>query len=460
MAHPLAAVSPPSRIPLLLTCAIGLACWHVQEATAADLPTRPNVVFVISDDQGWADMGYHGSDVLTPNLDRLAAGGVRLNQNYVYPTCSPTRAAVLSGRNPSRFRIYGPIAGRSTHALPTDIVTLPKALRERGYYTAISGKWHLGLRPEVGPLKYGFISSYGYLHGQCDPYTHLYKIGDPSWHRNDKLITEKGHATDLITDEAVRIIKESRSRPFFLYVAYSVPHYPLDEPAKWLDMYEGKIKDPSRRLFAASLTHMDDGIGRIIKALDEAGHREKTLFIYTSDNGGQKSWSSKTQYKGRYADKPHKVLGNNKPLRGWKGELYEGGVRVPALANWPGVLKPRGVETPVHVMDWLPTLVNLAGGEVNKKDKLEGVDIWPVLNGQPLEKKRTLYWNTGGRYAVRHGDLKMIKHRDGRIELFNLAKDPHEEKDLSRTQTAGVALMESLLAVQRYDDPDSKKKPK
>jgi arylsulfatase A-like enzyme len=445
--------APAARLARALVAACLAVSTGGPSALGANRTARPNVVVIVSDDQGWADIGYHGSDVLTQTLDGLAEAGVRLDQSYVYPTCSPTRAALLAGRNPSRFGIHTPIGGRSEQALPTDVVTLPKTLAELGYRTAISGKWHLGLRPEVGPLQYGFASSYGYLHGQVDPYTHLYKNGDPTWHRNDKLIQEQGHATDLITDEAIRVIEAKNDLPFLLYVAYSVPHYPLDEPAEWLDLYDGKIEDPSRRLFAASLTHMDAAIGRIVEALDRTGKRKETILIFTSDNGGQKSWSNRTQYAGRYADKPHHVLGDNRPLRGWKGEPYEGGVRVAALVSWPGVLDARVIESPVHVMDWLPTLVTLAGGDVDPADQLEGVDIWPLLTGEVQHAKRTFYWNTGSHSALRHGDWKFIQHESGRTELFDLAKDPYETHDLTATEAARTTELRQLLNYQQELDP-------
>jgi len=417
--------------------------------------TRPNIVFVVSDDQGWRDIGYHDSDVLTPHLDKLATDGIKLHRHYVYPTCSPTRAALISGRNPSRFGINVPIAGTSKLALPTDIATLPEALRRLGYHTAISGKWHLGLRPQVGPRRYGFISSYGYLHGQIDPYTHLYKTGDRTWHRNEQFIEEEGHATDLITDEAVRVIESAGDKPFFLYVPYSVPHTPLSEPDRWTSMYIDRIKEPSRRWFAASITHMDEGIGRIVAALERTGKRDNTLIVFISDNGGQKSWHRIAYYKGRYADKPHNVLANNLPLRGWKGQLYEGGVRVPALVNWPSKLKPGKLDAPVWILDWFPTLVSVAGGLVESKDRLEGENIWPLLTGQRQPQPRTFYWNTGGLFAVRHGDWKIIQNRKQpkKAELYNLADDPYETRNLAGMYPNQLAHLRGILGKQRQLDP-------
>ena len=187
-------VVPALVLLTLLSCATEFA------QTAA-----PNILILIADDMGWHDIGYHDSDIKTPTLDKLAAAGVRLERHYVCPTCSPTRAGLLTGRNPSRFGISGPIDGRSTLSLPLKTPTLARTLKDRGYVTGLFGKWHLGLRPEVGPRQYGFDRTYGYFHGQIDQYTHRYKNGDRSWHRNDEFVDEKGHATDLIADETVRV---------------------------------------------------------------------------------------------------------------------------------------------------------------------------------------------------------------------------------------------------------------
>ncbi len=322
-------------------------------AAAADRP--PNIVVIIADDLGWKDVGYHGSEIRTPHIDKLATAGVRLERHYVYPTCSPTRAGLLTGRNPSRFGIHAPIAGRSEQRLPSGTPTLASILRTRGYTTALLGKWHLGLRPEVGPRQYGFDQTYGYLHGQLDQYTHLYKNGDRSWHRNDSFVDEKGHATDLIAGEAVRFIATQRSKPFFLWVAFSVPHFPLQEEDKWVAPYSSSIKDPSRRLYAASVTHMDAGIGRIIAALEKAGKLSETVIFFTSDNGGQQEYHSEVDYGGKHG--PNPVLGNNRPLRGWKTDLYEGGVRVPAFVYWARPSQAQGASGTSQ----LPRLVPYVG---------------------------------------------------------------------------------------------------
>ena len=371
------------RNPLLQVgiCTLLTGASVAWAAAAGSRPNiRPNIVFILADDLGWADIGYHNPQILTPNLNRLASGGVRLEQHYVYPTCSPTRVGLLTGRVPSRFGVLGPLGARG--AVPPKTPTLASILRRCGYTTHISGKWHLGSLPQYRPLHYGFDTSYGYLRGQIDPWTHRYKLGDRTWHRNDELIDEPGHATDLITDEAVRIIRMKHDQPFLLYVAYSVPHYPLAEPDRWTSLYNGRITDQWRRLFAASVTHMDAAVGRILAALEQTGQRDNTIVIFTSDNGGQRSWNApRTHYRGRY--KPHTTLGCNLPLRGWKGDLHEGGIRVPALISWPGhVPKGKIIEAPACILDWMPTLCRLAGYQLSPELHLEGMDIWPLATGE------------------------------------------------------------------------------
>ena len=343
--------------------------------------------------------------------------------------------------------------------LPPDIVTLPGALRSRGYTTHITGKWHIGTPPDYRPLLFGFDTSYGSFRGQIDPYTHRYKLGHRTWHRNDQLLDEKGHATDLIAGEAIRVIRESHEKPFFLYVSFTVPHYPLAEPDQWTAMYDEKIEDRWRKLNAASISHMDEAVGRIVEALQQAGKRENTLIVFCSDNGGQQAWDAqKEQYEGRY--QPHTTLGNNLPLRGWKTDLYEGGIRVPCCVNWSGHV-PAGqvVESPTSIMDWMPTFCERSDRPAELSWCLSGQDIWPLILGKELISRkekaqpRTLYWATPSELAVRHGNWKLIRSRNdsitnGQIELFNLANDPYEKNDLADELSDRVAELTKILDEQ------------
>lgn len=414
---------------------------------AGGAPRLPNIVVLIADDLGWNDVGYHGSEILTPNLDKLATAGVRLERHYVYPTCSPTRAGLLTGCNPMRFAIYGPIADRSEAALPKSTVTLATMLRARGYFTALVGKWHLGLRPQVGPRQYGFEQTYGYLHGQIDQYTHRYKNGDRTWHRNDSFLDEEGHATDLIAAEAVRIILSSREQPLLLWVAFSVPHHPVQEEPQWSKPYEQSIQDPSRRLYAASVTHMDAAVGRIVKALEEAGQLNNTLLFFTSDNGGQQNYASSTEYGGKHG--PYPTLGDNRPLRGWKGELYEGGIRVPAFVYWRGRLRPLVVQERISLLDWFPTFAFLANAEIAGTWKIEGRNIWPILLGERTSVlPPVLCWKTETAQGLLEGDWKLIVSGStgSTAELYNLAADPAEQKDLAAEDPGRVESLGRILA--------------
>jgi len=397
---------------------------------------NPNILFILADDLGWADVGYHGSDIITPTIDRLARSGKILSQHYVMPTCTPTRVSLMTGKYPSRYGVLAPAYGE---VIDLGDPTLASLLAENGYYTAIAGKWHMG-SPPYTPLKYGFQSSYGYFDGQIDPYTHEYKTETDlterrSWHRNDAYLDESGsHVTDLLTAEAIRIIEEEREEPFFLYVAHHVPHSPLSEPEEYHDLYkEDVLMHPSRRLFAAAVSHLDESIGQIIDALERTGQRDNTLIVFISDNGAQQSWQSETEYEGRYAGDPHLVLGNNYPLRGWKGSLYEGGIRVPGFVNWPGHLEPGIVDHPIHISDWLPTLNKLAGVENEKIPGLDGRNVWPQISAdQTPENPKSMYWKIRNTQAVREGDWKLLLHGNDDVELYNLKEDfreAHNRKD-------------------------------
>jgi arylsulfatase A-like enzyme len=419
-------------------------------AAAAGTQRAPNILVLMADDLGWNDVGYHGSEIRTPSIDSLASEGVRLERHYVYPTCSPTRAGLLTGRNPARFAIQGPIAGRSEEALPSDTATLAGLLRTRGYSTALAGKWHLGLRPEVGPRKYGFDRSYGYLHGQLDQYTHRYKNGDRTWHRNDSFIDEEGHATDLIAAEAVRILREPRHQPLFLWVAFSVPHHPVQEEQQWLAPYETSIGNPSRRAYAAAVSHMDAAVGRIIEALRDLGQLDDTLILFTSDNGAQENYESKTEYEGRHG--PNPVLGSNLPLRGWKGGLYEGGIRVPAFLYWRGRLRPGVVRDQVNVVDWLPTFASLAGAQVTRQMKIDGRNVWPLMTGDPVHRGGSrFFWEIGSARGLLQDDWKLIvPSRAGAVlELYDLARDPAETRNLASEHPDKVKAMLEEIAAQK-----------
>ena len=258
----------------------------------------------------------------------------------------------------------------------------------------------------------------------------------------------------MIAGEAVRFIAKQRSQPFFLWVAFSVPHFPLQEEDKWVAPYSSSIKDPSRRLYAASVTHMDADIGRITAALERAGKLSETVILFTSDNGGQEEYHSETDYGGKHG--PNPVLGDNRPLRGWKQDLYEGGIRVPAFVYWADRLKPRVLQTPVSYLDWFPTLAHLAGARVSDQWKLEGRNVWPLVSGQGAQSPMTtFYWNIRDSAAVLQENWKLIvrQQNPNAVELYDLGRDAAEKANQATENPGKVEELREVLAVQRNFDP-------
>ncbi len=394
---------------------------------------EPNILVIIADDAGWNDVGYNGSEIETPNIDYLARSGVKLNRFYVAPTCSPSRAAFLTGMPASRIGIVAPISGKSEKTLPDSLTTLPQALREAGYETALMGKWHLGLKPESGPEIYGFDYSYGFLHGQIDQYSHVYKNGDKSWHRKGDFIEEEGHATDLITRETINWLTDKRdlNKRFFLQVAYSVPHFPLQEEEKWKERYYGVISDSSRLDYAASMTHMDVGIGQIMETLKKEDLERNTVVLFMSDNGAQKEWYPDEQYEGKHG--PNPTLGSNLPLRGWKTLNYEGGIRVPAVFYWNNKLDKATLETPVDITDLMPTFLEIAGVE-KRPNNVEGENIWDLIIGEDEVQNRAIYVRGHLQESVTTEKWKIIRTRhpdkEPEYELYQIDKDPEEGKNV------------------------------
>ncbi len=437
------------RLPIL--CLLLLSCVSARSAA------KPNFVFIMADDLGWADVSFHGGNAPTPHLDKLAAEGVELTQHYVAPVCSPTRTGLLTGRCWSRFGVTNPTNSR---ALPWDTVTLPRALKTVGYETAITGKWHLGSKPEWGPNHYGFDHSYGSLAGGVGPYDHSYKKGEFSvtWHRNEKLIKQTGHVTDLITNEACVWLEQRSDKPFFLYVPFTAVHLPVKEP-EWLDKVPAGITGDVPRQYAACIMHLDDCVGRIVAALEKAGKRDDTLLVFTSDNGG--SWAENNDTKYPADDYPSgKLPGNNKPLRDQKGSIYEGGTRVPCIASWPGKLQAGRHDAPVQITDWMPTFCALAGFKTDKNLKWDGIDLWPQLGEGAAASQRVIYTVAPGfrSRSLRAGDFKLVLHAKSGVEtaeLYDIAKDPNETTDLAKPMPAKLAELRAALSTFAKADKDA-----
>lgn len=443
-----------------VVCVLAFAFVCRADASNADTvngnkAARPNILLIVADDLGWADVGFHGGRIETPVLDKLAHTGVELDQHYVQPVCTPTRTALMSGRYPSRF---GPQAQAPSNlrAMPLGTVTLASALKSVGYSTYVCGKWHLGSREEWSPNHYGFDHSYGSLVGAVDPWTHQYRRGEyaKTWHRDGKRLDEEGNATELVARQAEAWIREKRG-PWLVYVPFHAVHVPIDTPEQYKQRYAGRkfeddpAKDESFHRFAAFVMQLDAKIGALVKAVDETGQRDNTLIVFTSDNGGK--LKSNNPYIGSVADSP--LLSSNGPLRGEKAQLYEGGIRVAAFANWPAKLAPRKVTTPMHCVDWMPTLTSLAGYTPSAELRWDGRDVWPTLTGEVAKPEpRSFYIALRNAAAVRDGDWKLIVGKDGKRELFNLAADPYEKEELSQREPMRVAALEKQFVEFRQSD--------
>ena len=414
----------------------------------------PNIVVIVSDDQGWADIGYHNDEIKSPNLDRLCAAGVELDCHYVQPQCTPTRVALLTGRYPSRFGMHCTSASNQ-QAVPHGTLTMASMLKSRGYKTGIFGKWHLGSKPEWGPNHFGFDTSYGSLAGAVGMYDHRYRLKSPfveTWHRNHEFVSDVGHATDLVTAEAIRFLGEQKDEPFFLYVPYHSVHTPLVEDIRWLKQNE-HIKSSSRRLFAAAVTHLDHCVGQLVSALEKAGHAENTILLFTSDNGGLPNYGG-----GNYPppDPALKNYSSNLPLNGRKTDVYEGGYRVPAFIHWPKQWKPQKLKTPMHVVDWMPTFATLCDYPIEEDLGWDGVDVGGQLRGlEPPADSRQFYinWGGGSKLALRDGDWKILRNgKKDSWKLFNLKEDPNETNDLSEKRPDKLNALRSEIEKQRKRD--------
>ncbi|HJZ56346.1 MAG TPA: arylsulfatase [Gemmataceae bacterium] len=443
--------------PLLLALA---ALGFASQQSAAD---QPNIVFLLADDLGYADCGFMGGkEIKTPHIDKLAAAGARLDAFYVQPVCSPTRAALMTGRYPMRHGLQvGVVRPWAQYGLPLDERTLAQALKEAGYTTAICGKWHLGhFAPEYLPTRRGFDHQYGHYNGAIDYFTHI-RDGGFDWHRDDKACHDEGYSTHLITREACAFVAENAGKkPFFLYVPFNAVHAPHQVPEKYTAAYPDLQGE--RKTYAGMLAAMDEGVGEIVAAVEKAGVRGNTLFVFISDNGGPQ---------------PGKVTDNGK-YRAGKATLYEGGVRVAACVTFDGKIKPGSVVAePMHMVDMYPTLIRLAGGSLEQKLPIDGKDVWPTIaDGKPTPHDAILLNTTPGGGAIRTGDWKLVLNggspddpdggpvpkkgaKDG-VELFDLKADPYEKTNLADKNPEKVTELRAKLDAYAKQAVPPKAKPK
>jgi arylsulfatase A-like enzyme len=409
-----------------------LAALMLVAAGSADAqtPRRPNIILIVADDLGYGDLGVQGGrDVKTPNLDRLAAQGVRMTDAYAnHASCAPSRAALMTGRYQHRFGFENNpgLAQQSspTVGLPRDVGILPERLRALGYATAMVGKWHIGFTPENLPTARGFDRFYGFLDGAM-AFTADARSGRKDILRGTERAPMPAHTTEAFTDEAVDFIQDNPNRPFFLYAAYNAVHAPLQTTGPYLARF-AHVQDPQRRTYLAMLAALDDAVGRIMGAVDSAGLARDTLIVFTSDNGGP-TWQTTS---------------SNGPLNGVKALMLEGGIRVPTLLRWTGRL-PAGRTSDAIATGFDFTATALAAAGAPRTPDLDGVDLTPILSGQTRpDPARRLYWRGGPQGAMRAGPWKLVKAEDGWF-LFNLARDIGERRDLAAVEPARLAQMKA-----------------
>ena len=421
---------------LFAACVALAACvLHVTSTQAraqAVEAERPNVVVIFTDDQGTLDMNAYGSeDLTTPNMDALAHRGVRFTQFYAAaPVCSPSRAGLLTGRYPIRAGQPGNAPSREGKAgMPTEEVTIAEMLKEAGYATAHIGKWHLGYTPETMPNRQGFDYSFGHMGGCIDNYSHFFYWNGPNrhdlWENGEEVHRQGAFFPELMVEEATRFIEDNQDQPFFLYFAMNTPHYPYQGKEKWLAHYED-LPYP-RNLYAAFISTLDEQVGRLVDRIDALGLREETLIIFQSDHGHS------------VETRAHNGGGNAGSYRGAKFSMFEGGLRVPALASMPGTLPEGEVRGQLaHGTDWLPTIAELTGAPLPDRF-IDGKSLVDVITRDASSPHEVLHWQTGrgegAQWAVREGPWKLIRNpRDptmkGSIEtdlfLSNLEKDVTE----------------------------------
>lgn len=398
-------------------------------SSATAQSSRPNVVFILVDDMGWGDLSIYGrTDYQTPNLDRLARQGVRFTNAYANQTvCTPTRIAFLTGRYQARLPIglREPLGNRSQPAsnnigIPINQPTIASLLKANGYETALVGKWHAGYPPNFGPLQRGFDEYFGHLSGGIEYFTHTGTDRILDLYENDVPVQRSGYVTDLFTDRAVEFIQRPHSRPFYLSLHYNAPHWPwqgpTDQASTAFYLTNGYTAGGSQATYAAMVKSLDDGVGRVLDALEASGQADNTLVIFTSDNGGER-------------------FSNFGPFRGQKTSLYEGGIRVPAIIRYPGVTQANQVSNQVIItFDLTATILAATGTNFHPNYPPDGQNLLPLLRGKRSEFSRTLFWRyraqvSARQKAVRSGDWKYLSVA-GEEFLFNVATDPGETVDL------------------------------
>lgn len=415
-----------------------LFCLLPWMAAAQPREQRPNILYIMADDMGYGDLsGYGRKDYGTPNLDKLAAQGMKfINAYAAAPVCTPTRTAFITGRYPARTPVglYEPLRVHSRDSLAgltTETPSIATYLKAAGYATYLVGKWHLGFKPQFSPMQNGFDYFFGFHSGAVDYARHHAPMTGPDLYENERPVERTGYMTDVLKEKAIEVIRQPHPRPFFLALMFNAPHWPWQAPgersntdtATSINTWSG---GGSAATYAAMVKSLDEAVGGVMKALDEQGLSATTVVIFTSDNGGER-YSDMGSYKGR------------------KYDLWEGGIRVPAFVRWPGNIKEGSTTPQVAVtMDWTATILSLAGAKPRPEAPLDGVDLVPVLTGQQKAMDRVLYWRLAQRKhhkALREGQWKYLQDEKGVDYLFNLETDPFESNNLGATERARLAAL-------------------
>jgi arylsulfatase A-like enzyme len=389
--------------------------------SAAHSQQRPNIIYIMTDDMGYGDLsGYGRKDYKTPHLDKLASHGIKfINAYSAGPLCTPTRAALMTGRYPARTPVglLEPLTGEkkdSASGLTTDYPSIATLMKSGGYETALIGKWHLGMQPRHSPVKNGFDYFYGVHSGAADYISHTGDGEKPDLYENDSLVFHDGYLTDLFSQRAAAFVKQKHSKPFFLALTFTAPHWPWQVPGDkpYPDSVDFR-KGGSAATYAAMMKSLDDGIGMLMKTLDDARLSDQTIVIFTNDNGGE-----------RYSD--------NGGLTNAKGTLWEGGIRVPAFVRWPGKIVPGITQQVAITMDWTATILSAGGAKAHLNFPLDAIDLMPIMRANKKITERTLYWRTFQRAkqkAIRMGEWKYLQDEKGEY-LFNLTADQQEKTNL------------------------------
>jgi len=471
--------SNPNRREFLRVFGTGAAATLCGAATGQSAQVdnlrhdKPNFLIFYTDDQGWGDVGCYGAgDFRTPNLDALAVSGVRFTGWYSNaPVCSASRASLMTGRYPQRAGAPGIFGGgRTAPGMPPNEITLAEVLKAAGYRTGLMGKWHLGGGPEFRPNQQGFDDFYGFHSGCIDNYSHIYYWGQggakgrPPCHdlwRNDQEVWENGQFfTEAVTREARRFLGENKSRPFFLYVAYNLPHYPTHPPARYWERV-AHVEDPQRRTQAACVAAVDDSIGEIMAELKRASLLERTLVFFSSDNGPSEEQRNLLDDSGRFYRG-----GSAGPFRGHKFSLFEGGIRMPTLMSWPGAIPSGKVVDQVGVtMDIFPTFAKLAGAQPPGDRVIDGRDVFAMVarGAASPHSAEPVFWANANQRAVRRGQWKLILNpkfdsdetAEDKVFLADVEKDSGEKTNLAEKNSELVKELSELI--KRWEDAVSPK---